>query len=278
MMQVSAIVSRLKYAVVVVAILVAAIPAGSVSAATPAIGKAEVYEAQAIMNKFGIPNGPHDGLNGPNTGQGLCIFRAVTGMKPSRANLDAATLTKLREYNAKYADFHVPVPAIDNGATKSYLVAQQTCQALIYVWEQKVWVTFAMSSGRTGQETPNGTYTVGGTVYGWTCSTEFPETCRTQTTGQYVKHKDAAGKTRNYGNMYNKRAFKSGGFYIHGSNNIPTYPGSAGCIRVSVEHADWVAGNVPNGTKLVVTGKYKESDRPVRPATIKTPVRTQPLK
>ncbi len=266
MLHLKSIVVRLKVAVVLAVMVLVLVPVGTVSALTQPIGKAEVYEAQGIMNKFSIPNGPQDGLNGPNTGQGLCIFRAITNMKPSRANLDLATLTKLREYNAKYADFHVPVPAIDNGQTKSYLVAQQTCQALIYVYNQQVWVTFPMSSGRTGLETPNGVYTVGRTVYGWTCSTEYPETCTTQTGGKYATYKDANGKVRNYGNMYNKREFKAGGFYIHGSNTVPTNPGSAGCIRVSTAHADWVSQNVPAGTKLVVTGRYNEADRPMRPA------------
>ena len=228
------------------------VPAGQATAATPAPGYNEVYEAQRIMNELGIPNGPHDGLNGPNTGQGLCVFRYISGMTPSRKNLDNTTLAKLRAYD-KYATL-ADVPARTYNGQRTYLVALQTCQAMIYTWDKTYWAVLPISTGSADLPTPNGSYKLGGTVSGWTCSTEYPETCRDQTAGADI----ASGR---YGNMYNKRGFKAGGFYIHGSNNVPTTPGSAGCIRVSVYHADWIADNIPTGTSLFVTGKYRESDR-----------------
>lgn len=261
MLQLKNVLAKLKLIAAVAVLSVALLPAGSVAALTQPIGKNEVYEAQGIMNKFGIPNGPRDGLNGPNTSQGLCIFRAATGMTPTRANLDAATLAKLREYNARYSDFHIPMPV--RGGQKTYVHVSQTCQSLSYVWNGTLWVTFQASTGKTGFETPNGTYAIGDTVRGWTCSTIYPDTCRTQTAGQYANYRAANGTVRNYGNMYNKRAFKAGGFYIHGSNTVPTNPGSGGCVRVSVTNADWISANVATGTSLFIDGRYNEADRTV---------------
>ncbi|HSH18692.1 MAG TPA: L,D-transpeptidase, partial [Candidatus Saccharimonadales bacterium] len=250
----------MKFAAAAVALVFALLPAMPAAALTQsqAIGKKEVYEAQTIMHKFGIPYGPYDGLNGPNTSQGLCIFRTATGMTPSRANLDAPTLAKLREYNANYENFHVPAPT-KNGKN-TYVHVSQTCQSLMYVHNGKYMVTFQASTGGAGKETPNGTYAIGDTVKGWTCSTIYRDTCSTQTAGQYATYKDAQGKTRNYGNMYNKRAFKNGGFYIHGSNNVPTTPGSGGCIRVTVPNADWISQNIATGTTLFVDGRYNSNE------------------
>jgi hypothetical protein len=102
-----------------------------------------------------------------------------------------------------------------------------------------------------GHSTPNGNYWMGGTQKGWNCSTLYPETCSYHTVGRfaYISH---------YGNMYNMRAFRNDGYYVHGSTEVPTYPASHGCIRVPVADSDWMYSYVGNygPTYLQVTGKY----------------------
>jgi lipoprotein-anchoring transpeptidase ErfK/SrfK len=265
---------KLTYIAVIAALVTGILPAGSAAALVQAPGRAEVGEAQDIMNTFAIPNGPRDGLNGPNTGQGLCIFRTISGLTPSRKNLDTETLAQLRNYKAKYGTGtgtqhgRLPAPYLEGKST--YLYASQACQALVYVINLKYWIFFPASTGSTATQTPNGSYTLGDTVRGWTCSTIYTETCKTQTAGQYASYRAANGTVRNYGNMYNKRAFKNEGFYIHGSNNVPTTPGSGGCIRVSVDNADWISRFVPTGTPLFVAGAYSQADRAAAPTTAAT--------
>jgi lipoprotein-anchoring transpeptidase ErfK/SrfK len=239
--------SRLAPAAIILAAFLSLIPAGSASAAT---SSADIREAQTIIAKFGIPVGPVDGLNGPNTAQGMCAFRWLAGLPVSRAVLDTATLAKLREYNSRYANSGaLPKKQLSNGV-QTYMVAEQTCQTMFYFYQGSLWSTFSISSGRPGQETPNGYYGLSAAQRGWSCSTLFPTTCHTQTNGKNIG-------TSNYGNMYNKRAFiRSQGFYVHGSNSVPTKPDSAGCIRMYVPDMDWVSDNVAAGTPLLVTGKY----------------------
>ncbi len=64
------------------------------------------------------------------------------------------------------------------------------------------------------------------------------------------------------GEIYRPKYF-SGGQAIHGSNSIPNYPASHGCVRVSVPAMDmiWGSGLVPRGTTVWVHGE----DPPVVP-------------
>lgn len=212
-----------------------------------------IKSAQTIINKFGIPVGPIDGLNGPNTAQGYCAFRYIAGLTPSRAPLNTALWNALTTYNSRYTTGHDIPRRLGPNGNGTYLVVDQTCQMMfVYVNGGTLWAVFPTSTGKPGLETPNGIYALGATVKGWTCSTIYPTNCTiNRTQGMYS---NLPG--RNYGNMYNKRSFKAGGFYVHGSLTVPTYPGSAGCIRIPISSADWLATNIPNGTPLVVRGSY----------------------
>ena len=41
------------------------------------------------------------------------------------------------------------------------------------------------------------------------------------------------------GEIYRPKYF-TGGIAVHGSNNVPDYPASHGCVRVSVPAMDWI--------------------------------------
>jgi hypothetical protein len=235
---------------------------GMLSAPKASAYSQQILDAQRIINSLAIPVGPLDGLNGPNTAQGYCGFRMLAGLPVSRANLDTATWQKLQEYKAAYggssdayANLHATPKKSLNGKS-TYLLVDQTCQLMQYVYQGTVWAVIPVSTGRPGLDTPNGSYTLGPTVRGWSCSTIYPETCYLQKNGEFVNFKGADGIVRNKGNMYNKRGFLAGGFYVHGSNTVPTSPQSGGCIRVSVPMADWLYHSVPSGVPLYVTGKY----------------------
>jgi hypothetical protein len=58
------------------------------------------------------------------------------------------------------------------------------------------------------------------------------------------------------GEIYRPKYF-DGGVALHGSNNIPAYPASHGCVRLSTTAMDWIweQGVVPMGTTVWVHGQ-----------------------
>lgn len=248
-----------KMLVVALAIVGLVIPQSAEAAAAK-----QIREAQTIMTKFGLPTGPVDGLMGPQTQRGLCAFRYISGMTVTRSSkIDAKTLKTLREYNKKYKSLkQVSDRKSYNG---EYMVAQKTCQVLFHINKGKFNKAMAMSSGiktrAGGIETPNKPrysnqkyYTLGNTVRGWHCSNQFPESCRHEKAGRFAN-------MSSYGNMYNIRSMNDGGLFVHGSTRVPTFPGSAGCIRVTTKDSDWMWDHVGNkgSIHLYVEGRYNWS-------------------
>ena len=77
------------------------------------------------------------------------------------------------------------------------------------------------------------------------------------------------------GKIYRPKYF-NGGIAIHGSGNIPAYPASHGCVRVSTAAMDmiWDTGLVPKGTTVVVHGSDMDpkGPKPTPPAPTPTTV------
>ncbi len=228
-------------------------PASFASAATTA----EIKEAQTIANKFGLQVGTVDGVFGAKTARGFCMFRYISGMTPSRASLDSALLTKMRSYNNKYSSLRA-IPSGYVSGSRTYLVAQETCQMMVFAQNGYYRAVTPISTGKSGKETPNGTWSLGGTQRGWSCSTLYPESCKTQTTGRFLNLSDTTpdpDDNTKYGNMYNKRNVV-GAIKVHGSTSVPTYPGSAGCVRIPVNFSDWMYDYVPANIPIQITGQY----------------------
>jgi lipoprotein-anchoring transpeptidase ErfK/SrfK len=55
------------------------------------------------------------------------------------------------------------------------------------------------------------------------------------------------------GTLYDPMYFH-GGFAIHGSNSVPAWPASHGCIRVARADAIWLFHRVPDGTPVLIHG------------------------
>lgn len=53
------------------------------------------------------------------------------------------------------------------------------------------------------------------------------------------------------GKLYNPLYF-NGGIALHGSESVPGYPASHGCVRLPMATAEWLPGVVPNGTAVHV--------------------------
>ncbi len=226
------------------ALLASAFPAGSASASS-----AQIRRAQQIASNYTLPVGAVDGRDGANTRRGLCAFRMIgSGLTPSRLGANAK-LVSIMENHAKRYPKLTDVPAPARSGKTTYFVANKTCQVMVYVVNGKYRSVTAISTAKAGKITPDGLYNLGGTKpRGWHCSSLYPESCVKQTSGRFVN-------VSNKGNMYNKRLMK-GAYYVHGSTSVPAYPASAGCIRVPVSYSDWMYDNVPANVPLWVVGKY----------------------
>ena len=55
------------------------------------------------------------------------------------------------------------------------------------------------------------------------------------------------------GSLYNP-AYFNGGVAIHGSTSVPAYPASHGCVRVPMNAAEWLPGQIGMGTPVFVIG------------------------
>jgi peptidoglycan hydrolase-like protein with peptidoglycan-binding domain len=55
------------------------------------------------------------------------------------------------------------------------------------------------------------------------------------------------------GELYRPKYFK-GGVAVHGSNSVPNYPASHGCVRLTTTAMDWIWANdiMPKGTTVIV--------------------------
>lgn len=245
-------------AATVIATVSSIAPAAAAPSQTAATSASNVQQAQRIMKKFDIPAGPVDGVDGAQTARGLCAYRAMAGLTVSRAKLDTKTLNSLKTADTQYGSLSA-LPAKKLNGKTTYLLVQKTCQVMIYVENGRYVRIMPASTGMAAKECGNGkrscetpsvsTY-LGYTDRGWHCSSLYPETCTTHSQGRF-------NNISNHGNMYNRRQV-TGAVYVHGSTNVPTYPGSHGCIRVSVADADWMYDNVGNGSKpyISITGRY----------------------
>jgi hypothetical protein len=66
------------------------------------------------------------------------------------------------------------------------------------------------------------------------------------------------------GEIYRPKYF-DGGIALHGSYNVPDYPASHGCVRLSIPAMDWIwaSGIIPMGTPVWVHGEIPPTDADV---------------
>jgi len=74
----------------------------------------------------------------------------------------------------------------------------------------------------------------------------------------YRQHEDG-WREGDLGEIYRPKYF-SGGEAVHGSNHIPNYAASHGCVRISVQAMDWIWENdlMPMGLKVWVHGQIPD--------------------
>ncbi len=181
-----------------------------------------VREAQTLLGQLGYPAGPIDGIDGPQTRRGLCAWRRLEGRTAHRGPLTSAEITALRTTR------RLPAAASGRGVT-----VDRTCQT-VYYREGGHWRKVLRASTGSGGLPRVGSYRIQRTRAGWHTSSSYPAPSP---------------------NMYNTLYF-DGPIAIHGARQVPTYPASKGCVRVTPKGADYLFARLRVGDPIRVIGRY----------------------
>jgi peptidoglycan/xylan/chitin deacetylase (PgdA/CDA1 family)/peptidoglycan hydrolase-like protein with peptidoglycan-binding domain len=166
---------------------------------------AEVSYLQKTLNGISYPAGKKNGSFGYETYQATIAFEKTNGMDRD-GTVDPAEMTKIALAKR---------PRTPGGKGKNFIDVDISRQVLFEVKKGRVITTIPVSSGneayyeQDGQtykaHTPRGDFTIERKIPGW--------------------------RTSRLGRLWYPSYFV-GGFAIHGSESVPTYPASHGCVRI----------------------------------------------
>ena len=197
--------------------------------------KEEVRLAERRLAELGYWAGPADGVWDAASRHALIAFQKVEGAPRATGVLTRA------EFNALTNTLKgVPVPK-QKGAP--HIEVDLARQVLFLVdAEGKVANILPVSSGSGKNFHENG----------------YPETHAVTPCGRLEVYSKAAGwKTSPLGQMHNPM-YIVGGIAIHGSEDVPPYPASHGCIRIPMFASNRLPGMIPVGTPVLVYGCQAE--------------------
>lgn len=201
--------------------------------------KEKIKQAEKRLAELGYWAGPADGVWDTASRHALIAFQKVEGARPT------GTLT-WAEYNALTDSAQgVPKPRRKEGPHVEIDLARQ----ILYLVdaEGKVGNILPISSGSGKRFFENG----------------YPETRAITPCGPLEVYSKLSGwKKSPLGEMHNPM-YIVGGIAIHGSEDVPPYPASHGCIRIPMFASHRLPGMIPVGTPVLVYG-CKEEAAPAR--------------
>ena len=214
----------------VASLSILAIPAAAASKAAPksaALSRDEIRQAERWLADLGYWTGPADGVWDDVTRHALIAFQKI---QHARAT---GRLTRA-EYNA-LSVARPPRPR----ELGEHIEVDLARQVLFLVdAEGKVGNILPISSGSGKTFHENG----------------YPETHAITPCGHLEVFSRASGwKTSPLGEMHNP-LYIVGGIAIHGSQDVPAYPASHGCIRIPMFASARLPYMVPKGTRVWVYG------------------------
>ena len=198
--------------------------------------KQEIKQAEKRLAELGYWAGPADGVWDAASRHALVAFQKVEGARPTgvltRAEFNALTdsLQGVPKPRRKAAGPHIE---IDIGRQILYLVDA----------DGKVANILPISSGSGKRFYENG----------------YPETLAITPCGQLEVYQKLSGwKKSPLGEMHNP-LYIVGGIAIHGSEDVPPYPASHGCIRIPMFASHRLPGMIQVGTPVLVYGCKEET-------------------
>jgi lipoprotein-anchoring transpeptidase ErfK/SrfK len=195
--------------------------------AAPTPDPVGLTSAQARLQELGYLLGAVDGVEGPQTTAAVMAFQRVNGLSVDGV-VGPITLAALASPGS---------PEL-RGGPATRIEVDLTRQLAHVLRDGHRIVTLQISSGN-GEVYPSAT---GGTAYARTPVGEFE-----------VERRIHGVRESRLGIMYDPLYFHHG-YAIHGSNSVPPYPASHGCIRVTRADGTWLIDNIADGTPVHLYG------------------------
>ncbi|MCU1361579.1 MAG: hypothetical protein JWN99_2868 [Ilumatobacteraceae bacterium] len=210
-------------------------PVTPVAAVVKGSSAGTVQRAQQRLMDLGYWNAAVDGNYGWSTSQAVMAFQKYTGVGNKTGNIDEATAVALNGNLCR------PLPGITSGDLFEVDKGKQL--AFIIRGGATQWVLNVSTGGnydytakdkKTGATLNDKAYTPVGTFHVYRVS-------------------DDPAYFGSLGELYRPR-FIVGGVAVHGYRDVPNYPASHGCIRVSNLAMDmiWATNSLPMGGTVVV--------------------------
>ena len=196
---------------------------------------AAVANAQTRLRDLGFWNAGSDGNYGSTTTQSVLAFQFLNGL-PTTGKIDELTASRIN------TSLCVPSPSLGGG---DYLEVDKGHQVLLIVrGGQTVWVVHVSTGGNYTYDEPDkknpGQRSTGTAI---------------TPTGSYRIYRtvDEPRYEGTLGTLYRPR-FVVGGVAVHGAPNVPNYPASHGCIRVTNLAMDMIWGDnwLPMGSRVII--------------------------
>jgi peptidoglycan hydrolase-like protein with peptidoglycan-binding domain len=209
--------------------------------ATPlaAIGTSSGDEAARVQNRLielGFWVQSADGDYGLTTRQAVMAFQKFMGFDGPDGKVDEQTAAGLTNMDLR------PVARANSG---TLVEIDKSKQLLFFVIDGKTEFILNVSTGNGKSYTENDQNTPGEVINGVSLTPSGLHAVNRQRPDGWWEG--------DLGQIYRPKYFV-GGVAVHGSNNIPNYPASHGCVRVSVPAMDWVwdSGVMPLDTPVWV--------------------------
>ncbi|HEV2851257.1 MAG TPA: L,D-transpeptidase family protein [Thermoanaerobaculia bacterium] len=207
-------------------LLLSAVPAFAIQSAT--LTKDEVRQAEQWLADLGFWTGPIDGVWDGASRHALTAFQKIQKAKPT------GRLTRA-EWNA-LSVAAPPRPRHAQGPHVEVDIARQVLFLVDASGRVANILPISSGSGKTFHE--NG----------------YPETHAVTPCGRLEVYQKASGwKKSPLGEMHNPM-YIVGGIAIHGSQDVPPYPASHGCIRIPMFASSRLPKMVPKGMPVYVYG------------------------
>jgi lipoprotein-anchoring transpeptidase ErfK/SrfK len=219
--------------------------AGKPATARP-LTKEETRQAEQKLKELGYWTGPVDGVWDATTRHALVAFQKVSGAKPR------GILTRA-EYNA----LTMGIPPLPRDQKTGRHIEVDIARQVLFVVddEGKVANILPISSGSGKRFHENG----------------YPETHAVTPCARLEVYQKASGwKKSPLGEMHNPM-YIVGGIAIHGSQDVPAYPASHGCIRIPMFASQILPKMVPVGTRVWVYGCREDQPKPAPQVIAETP-------